>query len=135
MANSVNRISAYFEAPYRAASCNELERKLKSFIGKYIIVVYAPNDTSEYDRVTTGGTLSDVFCERVYDPKNNESFNEVRLSFKDREHLILTDASENKEYLVRDTSGIIRWVNTLDTYNRLNRGNYFDQLKEAQLAE
>ena len=123
----VNRCSQYFGAKtiqYIPCSYVEVENKLKALTGKYVLVMYPKDNFGRKDLLTTGGTLVQFACERIKNSKTGLPLNEVTLYFKEKRSPLVFVDEENE----------VKWIGSVNDYERLNRKDYFNELKAAQSA-
>ena len=123
--NPVNRCSQYFDAgklhyfPY--LHC-DIENKLKALEGKHIVVEHISH--KQNNPIKKEGILVRFICERIENSQTGIHSNEVILYLKGKNEysLILLDEE--------DTSS---WIGTVDEYNRLDRKNYFNDLRAERV--
>ena len=123
-----NRCKQYFankkDISYQPFPYSELEKRLNSLAEKYkdIVVIYSPVNQPK-TLVKIGGNLTGAMCEKSVIPGNESYSNIIKLFFKEHT-LIFTDG----ESLSSDSKGIIRWVGSLEQYNKVNSKGYFREL-------
>ena len=123
MANFVNRISGFDDpAPYKPVQSNELEQKLKLFLRKYIVVVYTHYNNAGSEQRMKGGKLLEIVCK-----KEDDGSNKVEIHFLEQKPLILIDGDNNN--IASKIDGVINWVGTNETHQRLTISGYFPKYR------